>query len=200
MRATKQVEDKRPIREEIEAALAHGIDITGRKVFLHSDVDEMSIARTIRGLYLLDNVCQDPIELFVSSFGGSLEDAFALHDVTRTIKSPVHTIALGKCMSAAPLLVACGQKKERYATENTLFMLHDVRLYYDTAVEFPEELANVANVSRHLMDKYATLLGKYTKKRKTYWQEIFAKRTDTYFIADEAIALGIADAVWSEKD
>ena len=112
----------------IEAALQHGVDVAGRRVFLHGYVDEGSIGVAIRGMYLLADLESSPIELFVSSYGGELDEAFALHDVTRTIRVPVPTVALGKCQSAAPLLVACGHPGYRWASENTVFMIHDASL------------------------------------------------------------------------
>ena len=91
---------------ELQAALEYGLDVKGRRIFLHGDVDERSIGAAIRGMYLLADLKNDPIELFIASYGGYVDEAFALHDVTRTIRVPVHTVALGKCQSAAPLLVA----------------------------------------------------------------------------------------------
>lgn len=182
----------------IESALNHGVDVRGRRIWLHGVVDEDTIGLAIRGMYLLDDLCAEPIELYVSSYGGALDEAFALHDVTRTIKSPVHTVALGKCMSAAPLLVACGQPGHRYATENCQFMLHDCDL------EVPE--GSPAYVSSHVaaakaqMTTIAKLLGKYTKKPTRHWSSMFAGKIDRFFTADEAVAWGLVDQIWSEKD
>ena len=185
---------------EIEAVLEHGVDTRGRRVFLHGDVDESSIRLAIRGLYLLDTMSKSPIELYVASYGGDLDDAFALHDVTRTIKSPVITCALGKCQSAAPMLVACGRKGERYATENCTFMLHDAKLCsVADGEDFPSNLIQHATVTQAAMERYAKLLARYTKKPASHWKRIFGGKDDRFFDASQAIEWGLVDAIWSEK-
>jgi len=186
-------------RTNVESALEHGIDISGRRIFLHGDVSEDTIGTAIRGLYLLSDFDDKKlITLSVSSYGGSLDEAFALHDVTRTIHAPVSTVALGKCQSAAPLLVACGKPGERYATENTMFMLHDAKVY-DVEGEHPSNLAAWAEATEVTMKRYAALLSQYTLKDKRHWTRIFAHKKDTFFTAQEALDWGLVDGIWNEK-
>lgn len=179
------------------AALEHGVDVQGRRVFLHGDVAEESIGKVIRGLYLISDGSRDPIELFVSSYGGALDDAFALHDVTRTITCPVHTFTIGKCQSAAPLLVACGEPGNRYAGQHTSFMLHDAML---EAPEGPPVLVEswVKN-TRRLMQHYSRLLENYTDKPAQHWVNIFRSKSDHFFSAEQAQEWGLIDHIWSEK-
>lgn len=187
--------DTQPI---LDAILSHGIDILGRRIFLHGDVDEDSVALAIRGMYILSTVDEKrPVELFVTSYGGTLDDAFALHDVTRTIRCRVTTIALGKCMSAAPLLVACGDKGNRWATPNTTFMLHDAIL--SDVGGSPEMVEQEGRLTRMMMDRYAGLLAKYTKKDKRFWRRLFDKKLDRYFTAEESLEWGLIDSIWDEK-
>ena len=181
----------------IEAALEHGVDIAGRRIFLHGGVDEDTIGRAIRGLYLLADVSATPIELYVSSYGGDLDEAFALHDVTRTIRAPVHTVALGKCQSAAPLLVACGEKGHRYVSENTTFMLHDVSL--DVPEGSPLFVEAHTKSARAAVATMARLLASYTKKPVKHWAAIFAGKSDKFFTAEQAVAWGLVDQIWDEK-
>lgn len=185
------------LTDELTAALEHGVDVKGRRIFLHGDVGEESIGVAIRAMYLLADLSTDPIELFVTSYGGELDEAFALHDVTRTIKVPVHTVALGKCMSAAPLLVACGHKGERWASEHTQFMLHDVSL--DEIDGSPVAIAAHVEAARAQMIRYAELLAKYTDRPKGHWTRMFQMRSDKFFSADEAQEWGLIDGIWSEK-
>ena len=187
----------RASNSRIEAALEHGVDIQGRRVFLHGGVDEDSIGFAIRGIYLLADVNVKPIELYVSSYGGDLDEAFALHDVTRTISAPVHTVALGKCMSAAPLLVACGAAGHRYVSENTTFMLHDCSL--EVPEGSPSFVASHAAAAKAQMSSLARLLARYTKKNARHWAGIFAGKSDRFFTAEQAVAWGLVDQIWAEK-
>ena len=144
------------------------------------------------------DMSSEPIELFVTSYGGELDEAFALHDVTRTVKVPVHTVALGKCMSAAPLLVACGKKGKRYASEHVQFMLHDCSL--DAGEGPPIAIEAHVEAARAQMKRYAELLAKYTNKPKGHWSRMFQRRSDKFFSAEEALDWGLIDQIWAEKE
>jgi len=189
----------RRTQAQIEAALEYGVDIPGRRVFLHGDVDEETIRTAVRGLYLLDGMSAGKIELYVTSYGGNPEDALALHDVTRTLNTPVHTVALGKCQSAAPILVACGEPGHRYATENTQFMLHDGTLEIEGAVA-PEALKSSVEAFERVRERYSVLLSRYTKKPKSHWNRLFQSKKDTMFDVKDAIKWGLVDHEWSQKD
>lgn len=182
---------------ELGAALDHGIDVTGRRIFLHGDVDEGTIGVAIRGMYLLADLKSAPIELFITSYGGYVDEAFALHDVTRTIRVPVHTVALGKCQSAAPLLVACGHPGERWASANTTFMMHDSTL--DVSEGSPAYILGQAEHAKRQSTRFARLLASYTKKSAAHWASLGSGKMDRFFGAKEARNWGLIDEIWDEK-
>ncbi len=183
---------------ELEAALEHGVDVKGRRIFLHGDVDEDTIGVAIRGLYMLADLNKEPIELFVTSYGGSIDESFALHDVTRTIKVPVHTVALGKCQSAAPLIVACGESGQRWASENCEFMVHDSTIELQEN-HTPSQLASYAAVVTRRTERMDRLLAKYTKMPYRHWRKLSASKADSYFDAEQALKWGLIDGIWDEK-
>jgi ATP-dependent Clp protease protease subunit len=179
--------------------MTDGIDLSGRRIFLHGGVDEDTIGKAIRAMYFLADLDpQAPIELFVSSYGGDLDEAFALHDVTRTISCPIHTVALGKCMSAAPMLAACGQPGERYATRHTSFMLHAISLH-GMEGSTVEQIRDTAKETQQSVDDYVSLLVEYSNKPRSHWARIFKKSSDTYFDAETALEWGLIDGIWNEK-
>ncbi len=184
------------MKDRIEATLGYGVDVVGRRIFLHGDVDEDSIALAIRALYLMADLEDKPIELFVASYGGDIDEAFALHDVTRTVKVPVHTIALGMCMSAAPFLVACGQPGHRYASENCGFMLHTASFEAEGPML---NIAGTAEAIRSRCERMDRLLAKYTTKPFSFWAKFSKSGVDHYFGAEQALEWGLIDHIWAEK-
>jgi ATP-dependent Clp protease protease subunit len=85
--------------------------IPERIIYLSGEVNEHSIAQVIAGIVILAN--QDnraPITLLVSTYGGSVDEMFSLYDVIKHVSCPIHTIGLGKVMSAGVLLLASGKK------------------------------------------------------------------------------------------
>lgn len=169
----------------------------GRRVFLYGEISEASVRRTVLALYTLADSSARPIELFVSSCGGDLDEAFALHDVMRALPAPVNTIAVGKCMSAAPLLVACGAVGHRYATPNCTFMLHAVTLVPPEARVLEAE-SHVA-AGRRAQSLYSELLARYSKKKRAHWSRLFSQSSDRYFSPRDAAAWGLIDKIWPEK-
>ena len=184
-------------KTNLEAALEYGIDVTGRRIFLQGDVDSDTISLAVRGMYLMADASEEPIDLFVASYGGDIDEAFQLHDVTRTVRVPVHTTALGVCMSAAPFLVACGAPGERYASENCEFMLHTASLELDGQML---NLEGTLEANRRRCERMDRLLAKYTKMPYRHWQKFTKASTDHFFGAEKALEWGLIDSIWSEKD
>jgi ATP-dependent Clp protease protease subunit len=188
----------RMTKEWIEVLFDYGIDKGNRRIFLFDDIDTIPIGMVIKGLYYMDSESQtEPIELFIGSYGGSEYDMFALYDAIRTLKSPVHTTAIGKCMSAAPLLVCAGEKGYRYATPNTFFMVH--QSWGEYGVKRTDELKIDM---KHLEDKnkrWYDLMEKHTKKDGKFWKKLCEQVGDKYFDAYQAQEWGMVDHVWDEK-
>lgn len=182
---------------EMSSALEHGVDVQGRRIFLHGDVDSDSIAMAIRGMYLMADQSSEPITLFVASYGGDIDEAFALHDVTRTVPVEIHTVALGMCMSAAPFLVACGQPGHRYASENCEFMLHTASMEVEGTMS---NVAGTAEAVRRRCERMDRLLAKYTNRPYRHWSKFSRASDDYYFTAQQALEWGLIDSIWSEKD
>lgn len=187
-------------KEWVDAYFDHGVDVANRRVFLFEGVEEESIGQVIKGLYFMDSQNKeksDKIELFVGSFGGSEYEMFALYDVIRTLKSPIHTVAMGKCMSAAPLLVAAGHPGERWATPNTWFMIH--QSWDDLGAKRIDEMARDIDHFKQMGKRWYELMEKHTKKPAAFWKRLCEKTGDTFFDAQTACEWGIVDSLWDEK-
>ena len=134
-----------------------------------------------------------PLTLYINSDGGSLQDAFALIDVMRKSKKPVHTIGIGSVCSSAFLIFAAGTKGERYISPTASIMCHQYTdgltgKYHDikaTAKEY--DLANTRMVN---LLKECTELNTTTIKKK------LLPPSDAYFSAEELIELGVADHIF----
>ena len=184
----------RMTRDWIEALFEYGVDKNNRRIFLFDDVDNQPIGLVIKALFMLDSQStESPIELFVGSYGGCEYDMFALYDAVQAVQSPIHTTAIGKCMSAAPLLVACGEKKHRAATPNTWFMVHQG--WEDIGEKRYDEVKNDLAHLNKLEDRWYSLMEKHTKQSADFWKTQCQKVGDRYFDAYEAKEWGLIDKV-----
>lgn len=178
----------------IDAIFTYGVDKTNRRIFLFDDVDNMPIGQVIKALYLMDSDSKrKPIELIVGSYGGCEYDMFALYDAIQAMRSPIHTIAIGKCMSAAPLLVCCGKKGFRYATPNTFFMVHQG--WNDIGPKRFDEIKNDLDHWKEMDARWYELMEVHTNKPADFWKTQCDKVGDRYFNAYQAKEWGLIDKV-----
>jgi ATP-dependent Clp protease protease subunit len=183
-------------KDWVDAYFEHGVDIQNRRVWFVGDIEEDSVMAAIKGLYLMDSMGTDPLEIFISSYGGDLTEAHALYDVMGTLKCAVHTFAFGKCMSAAPLILAAGEPGHRWVAPHAEFMAHDwaasfegkagdIKADYDWGIKVNEIRLK--------------LLTKHSSKTIAHWRKLCNLKTDYFFTADQAIEWGLADQVWNER-
>ena len=186
--------------DAVEALFDYGLDLDNRRVYLFGDVEDSPIGNSVKAIYHLANMSDSkPIELFIGSFGGSEYEMMALYDVLNTVRpAPIHTVAIGKCMSAAPLLVAAGTPGHRYSMPNCQWMVH-------MGWEEPEkarydEMRKTVEHYENLNQRWAELMAEHTKPTAKQWMQICKRVGDKYFDAEEAIKYGLVDQIWDERD
>jgi ATP-dependent Clp protease protease subunit len=185
-------------KDWVDAYFDHGIDIANRRVFLDQDIDHDSVGAVVKGLYLMEtDNSSEPIEMFISSYGGCIYEALALYDIINTIKCPIHTFGYGKIMSAAVLLIAAGEPGCRWIAPHVAFMHHD----WNAEVEGKaQDLQTVVRHYEAISQQWTKLLAKHTDKDVKWWNVRAKKPADFYFTADEALEWGVADSMWVEKN
>lgn len=67
---------------------------------------------------------QKSLKFMISSDGGDLSSCFALIDIIKGSKIPIHTVGLGVIASAGLLLFISGEKGHRILTPNTSILSH----------------------------------------------------------------------------
>ena len=128
----------------------------------------------------------NPIELYLSTQGGTCYDGIALHDVIESSSTPVEVICTGKIMSMG-VIVALGAKV-RKAYRNTTFMIHQVQgLSIGSLREMEDTLAEVCRINTMLF----TIIQDKTKVSEEQLNDVLNNKKDWFLTADEALNLGI---------
>lgn len=78
-------------------------------------------------LLYLDHENNDEIQVYIHSNGGAVSGLTQIYDVMMMINSPIKTVCLGKCYSAGAVLLAAGDKGNRYAFKNSSIMVHSIQ-------------------------------------------------------------------------
>lgn len=173
-----------------------------RVIGLFSSVTEEKIAEIITGLiYLneLNKIETDPkkrkdIEFYVSTYGGSADDMFALLDIMREAQktSDIVTIGMGKVMSAGVPILAAGTKGKRKIGANCRVMIHSV------AAGNQGELAQMINELeeiKNIQEMYIKMLVAHSNMTEDQLRAMLDKGVNVYLTAEEAVKYGIADII-----
>jgi len=144
-------------------------------------------------LLQLASINTKPIHLVISTYGGSVDEMFSLYDAIKFLPCPVHTVALGKVMSAGVLLLASGAKGNRLIGASSRIMMHPVS---GGAMGNVFEMENQTKEMRTLHDRMVLMLSRETKMKKAYIEKfVMGKMLDHFMTPEEAIKHGIADKV-----
>ena len=168
--------------------IENGIDIDKRRIMIDEDITDISVGYAIRAIFkMIDADPIRPIDIYISSYGGSIYDGLALYDVLRASNSVmIRTHAIGKVMSMGFIIYLAGD--ERYAYPRTTFMNH---AGYDQIEGKPFELKIGLKESERLENVCTDILVERTnKKEKTFWKRALEYK-DIYSNVDEMIELGI---------
>jgi len=165
---------------------------SSRTVILHSDVNEHTISNVIVQLLNLANANQKPIYLVISTYGGSVDEMFSLYDTIKFLPCPVHTVALGKVMSAGVLLLASGEKGKRVIGRSARIMIHPIS---GVAHGNVFEVINESNEIKRLQELMINALEKETKMNSQQIQDIMKSGHDYYLTPEQAIKFGIVDKI-----
>ena len=169
------------------------IDVTcieeQRIIILSGEIDERKTQQFIKYLTLLS--AQDPAEhitIYISTYGGDMYEMNAMYDTMRLVRCPIHTIGIGKVMSAGVLLLAAGDK--RSVTQNTSIMMHQVSVEAHGTLS---DLSVEVKYTKHMQDTMYKLYSKYTGRPIKQLETDL--KSDKYLSASEAVEYGIVDEI-----
>jgi ATP-dependent Clp endopeptidase proteolytic subunit ClpP len=143
---------------------------------------------------LKTNVVCDPIEMYISTNGGSAADMFAIYDTMRMVRKvcDISTVGLGKVMSAGVLILAAGSKGERRIGKNCRVMIHNVIGHHEGPIfTIENEMAEM----KWTQERYINALCEETKMTRKVLDKLLGQKTNIYLSAEEAVKYGIADKV-----
>merc|ERR1711966_638133 len=164
-------------------------------------VTELVIAEL---LYLNYESSNDPITMYINSSGtttangqavGFETEAFAVADVMRYVRPPVHTVALGQAFGAAAMLLSQGKRGHRYALPNATILLNQPKSQAQgQASDIAIKAREVAHNRRTTCELIAQATGKPLATVLDDCQRV------KYLQPDEAVEYGLIDRVIRTED
>jgi len=166
--------------------------LENRVIFLVGEINHASAARVMmQMLYLEDQKRGQPINFYINSPGGSVDDTLALYDTMRFISSEVATYCIGRAYSGGSVLLAAGEAGKRHMLPHAKVMIHqpyggvtgqttDVKIQAEEIIKAKETLNRI--LAEHTGQPYETVAADSER--------------DKYFSADQAKAYGLVDEVF----
>ena len=171
-------------------------------IYFYAEVDRQNIFELIEFIRKceIDNIVtahknsldEIPIYLHISSFGGSLFDAFTAVDVIQSCKVPVHTIIDGPTASAGTIMSVVG--KTRYIRPNAYMLIHQLSSsYWGKMSELEDDFTNNSMFMKRIKDIYI----EHASIPKKQLSEIL--KHDLWWDADKCIKYSLVDEVWNRS-
>lgn len=170
--------------------------LENRIIFLAGPINERSASVVIMRLLYLQSVKRDqPINLYINSPGGLVDQTLAIYDTMQFLGCDVATYCIGQASSGAAIVLAAGTKGHRFALPNAKVMLHQP---YSGITGQAEDIRIQAE--EVLKDK--KLLIEILSRHTGQDPEKIARETerDRYMNAREALDYGLVDEILVDPD
>jgi len=177
-------------------------DLDLRIVGLFSSVDEEKVSEIATGLLYMnelnkaeeDESKRKDIDFYVSTYGGSADDMFALYDIMKNVQqtSDICTIGMGKVMSAGVLILAAGTHGKRKIGKNCRVMIHSVAAGNHGELN---HMINELEEIKNMQEMYINCLVSETKMTETVLRNMLERGVNVYLTAEQAVEYGIADEI-----
>jgi len=137
---------------------------------------------------------QITIKILLSTPGGNAHDFFAIYDAMKCAQDlvEIETVGLGRVMSAGVPILAAGTKGKRKIGKNCRIMIHPVNA---ASMGDIHDIENDTKEFKTLQRSYIRCLVESSNLSEKEIKKILKKKVNTYFSAEEAIEMGIADTI-----
>jgi ATP-dependent Clp protease protease subunit len=176
-----------------------------RDLYLHSDVEHTNVNEIVTNIHEINSndirnknhyaslgmqYTPPPIRLFIDSYGGSVYQALGLIGVITTSNTPVDTYVTGVAMSAGLLIFLNG--RTRYAYEYSTLLYHQLSHWnYGKLVDAEAQVIEAKRLQK-IIEKIVMSRSKLTQNNLS---EIYQKKTDMYYSAQDALKCGMIDVI-----
>ena len=165
-----------------------------RRIVINDALDNDIIERVALPLIEMDNDGTGaPIDIVLSSPGGSVFDAMVLCDIIDRLKTPTTITVMGYAYSMGSIILMAGfnnenVKKVRYPFPTAL--VHSGSTYMEGA-------ANIVKDTFHFTQRFEELIKSYILSHSYITEEEYNKmeRYEWYMLADDILRLGLVDEV-----
>lgn len=187
------VKDNEKDTERLQLHLSYvfdkNVNFKERIILINRDIDDEAFSLLDAALTEMESYNRQAITIRLSSDGGDLYAALAIVGRLKRSKCKIITEGYGRIMSAATLILACGN--ERLISKYAFFMYHETS--YELEGKHSQILAQVTQAQRE-EELWAQWMSEFSKKSKKFYMEE-SRHTDKYWEPDTLLEYGIVDKI-----
>ena len=164
----------------------------GTNLYMYGDIGENWWSEGITALRVratLSRIDDDVVNLHIHSNGGDAFEGIAIYNVLKQSDKTINVYIDGLAASAASIIALAGDKI--YMPRNTQMMIHNAAsgIWHGFAEDFEKMASALRNVNDSVRQTY---LGRFTGTEE---ELIRYMDNETFFTADQAVALNLADEI-----
>jgi ATP-dependent Clp protease protease subunit len=165
--------------------------LKNRIILVSTPLEDQTANLIVAQLIYLSNEDPDaPIQMYISSPGGSVYAGMAIYDTMQMIPNQISTVAVGFTASFGTVLLTAGTKGHRYTLPNATIHMHQP---HGGAQGQASDIEIQAKEMLRLKKRLTEILSDATGKTL---QEIEVDTNrDFYLTAEQAVAYGLVDQV-----
>lgn len=186
------------------------IEIKDRTITIFNDVDESTMSSAVEKIVQINQeddawirnvyssmeasgakfgpttIEMPHIQILLSTYGGNVYDGLSLYDAIKNSKTDVDITCFGKIMSMGIVILLSAKTRKAY--RNTTFMIHELTSgVIGKLADMEESIDEAKRINRVLFD----IIEKETKITHSWLKEIYNKKKDWFFTAEEALEIGL---------
>src|ERR671938_206866 len=166
-----------------------------RIIFVTGAVEDgMSTLVVAQLLFLEADNPKKEIAMYINSPGGVVTSGMAIYDTMQFVRPAVSTLCIGQAASMGSLLLAAGEKDQRFALPNARIMVHQPSGgFQGQATDIMLHAQEILNLKKRLNEIYVKHTGASLKKVED------ALERDTFLTAEMARDFGLVDQVIDKR-
>ena len=166
-----------------------------RIIFITGPIEDGMATLVIAQLLFLeaDNPKKE-ISIYINSPGGMVTSGLAIYDTMQFVRSPVSTLCVGQAASMGSLLLAAGEKGQRFALPNARILVHQPKGGFEgQATDIMLHAQEILNLKKRLNEIYVKHTGQLLQKIEDILER------DYFMTAETAKDFGLVDKVIDKR-
>ena len=166
-----------------------------RIIFITGPIEDGMATLVVAQLLFLE--AENPkkeISMYINSPGGMVTSGLAIYDTMQFVRPPVSTLCVGQAASMGSLLLAAGQKSQRFALPNVRILVHQPKGGFEgQATDIMLHAQEILNLKKRLNEIYMKHTGQPLQKIEDVLER------DYFMTAEMAKDFGLVDKVIDKR-